>query len=324
MPEVTFATPQLLALLAVVPFAGLVYLAAQEGRGASAAAFATPATLPSAVPRRPRWRRHVAPLAYGLALTALILACARPEVTVAVSTESATVVLVSDQSRSMEAADVAPDRLTAARDAALAFLDRLPADARAGVVTYDDAVRRAEAPTTDRSVTTEALESMRAQGGTATGDALDAALGLVESEPAAPVGEDGPPAAIVLLSDGISRHGRDPLDVARAVAEADVPVYTIALGTDAGTVEVERPNGDTRTVEVPPDRQTLAEIAALTGGRALETGDAGELDAIYDELATSVTTEDERREVSAAFAGGGALALLLGALASLRWFHRIP
>lgn len=324
MPEVTFATPQLLALLAVVPFVGLIYLAAQEGRGASAAAFATPATLPSAVPRRPRWRRHLPPLAYAVALTALILACARPEVTVAVSEESGTVVLVSDQSRSMQAADVAPDRLTAARDAALAFLDRLPEDARAGVVTYDDAVRRVEAPAAERGRTTAALGSLRAQGGTATGDALDTALGLIESEPAPPAGEDGPPAAIVLLSDGISRHGRDPLEVARAVADAGVPVYTIALGTDAGTVEVERPNGETRTIDVPPDRATLAEIAALTGGRSLETGDAAELDEIYGELATTVTTEEEQREVSAAFAGGGALALLLGALASLRWFHRIP
>ncbi|NLT07123.1 MAG: VWA domain-containing protein [Solirubrobacterales bacterium] len=324
MPEIEFAAPELLALLALVPLAALVYLAAQQARAARESAFAAPATLPSAVPRRPRWRRHLAPLAYAVALTALVVALARPEVTVAVSKESATVVLVTDQSRSMEAADVAPDRLTAARESALAFLDRLPADARAGVVTYDDAVRRVEAPGADRAAATDALRSLTAQGGTATGDALETALGLIEAGPERQAADGAAPGAIVLLSDGIARHGRDPLEVAREARDAGVPVYTIALGTDAGTVEVARPNGTTRTIAVPPDRDTLAEIARLTGGRSLETADADELAAIYDELATTVTTEDERREVSSAFAGGAALLLLLGGLGSLRWFGRLP
>jgi len=335
MPDLTFAAPKLMLLLALVPLVGLIYLAVDQGRAHLATAFASPGTMPSVAPRRPRWRRHVAPLAYALALAALVVASARPQVTVAVEQESATVLLVTDQSRSMEAEDVEPDRLTAARRAAQSFLERLPDDARAGVVTYDDTVRRVEPPTTDRALARAALDSIEAGGGTATGDALQTALGLVAvaaEDSAGDGGESGresgdgrSPAAIVLLSDGISRHGSDPLDAADAAADADVPVYTVALGTDVGTVEVPRPRtGGTRTVEVPPDRETLAEIASLTGGRALETDDAAELDSIYRELATRVTTEDEEREVSAAFAGVGALLLALGALSSLRWFGRLP
>lgn len=338
MPELTFATPELLALLALVPLAALLYMAADQGRANAAAAFASPATMPSVAPRRPRWRRHVPVVLYGLGLTALVLAVARPEATVAVTKETATVVLVSDQSRSMEAEDVAPNRLTAARRAARSFLDRLPDDARAGVVTYDDAVRRVEAPAVDRSRAIDALDTMVATGGTATGDALDTALRLIETvgaqdgatEPGGPgdPADEGEgqrsPGAIVLLSDGIASQGRDPLEVAAELADADVPVYTVALGTDYGTVEVERPSGESRIVAVPPDRETLERIAELTGGRSLETGDAAELDSIYRDLATTVSTEDEQREVTAAFAGAGALALLLGAIASLRWFGRLP
>jgi Ca-activated chloride channel family protein len=125
----------------------------------------------------------------------------------------------------------------------------------------------------------------------------------------------------VLLSDGESVRGKDPLEVAETAAEARIPVHTVALGTDTGTIP--SPDGS-GTEPVPPDRDTLAQIAEMTGGQALAAADPEQLESVYEELGSQVTQVDEEREVTAAFAGGAALLLLGGALLSLRWFGRLP
>ena len=176
-------------------------------------------TLAPLLPRVSSWRRRV-PLALFLAsLAALSLALARPHATVAVPREQASVVLVTDVSRSMLADDVEPSRLEAARSAAQRFLDEVPDEARVGVVAFSTDPHTVEPPTDDRGKVEDVLDSLSADGGTATGDALAAALGLVDRGPAT----KRPPAAIVLLSDGETTTGRDPIPVARAARKPSHP-----------------------------------------------------------------------------------------------------
>lgn len=316
----SFQSPFLLLALLAIPVAALVYRAHSRRGERAAAAFANPALLASVAPRRPGWRRHVPYLLYAVALAGLALALARPEITVAVPDERASIVLTTDTSGSMQATDVPPSRLVAAREAGLEFLDAVPREVRVGAVIFNHRVQSLEQPTTGRAPVRRALERLRPSGGTATGEAIASSLGLLER---AGTGGRPAPSAIVLLSDGASTHGRDPLPFADEAARMRIPIYTVALGTDAGTIEVETPNG-VRQRSVPPDRETLRRLAQTSGGRYFEAADRLELSEVYERLGSQVATRDEQREVTAAFAGAGALLLLAGGGLSLRWFRRLP
>jgi Ca-activated chloride channel homolog len=166
------------------------------------------------------------------------------------------------------------------------------------------------------------LEGLSPSGGTATGKALAASLALLERAD----GErrERAPGAVILLSDGASTHGRDPLPLARRAARLHIPIYTVALGTDSGTIQVERSDGESVTRHVPPDRETMRRIATLSGGRTFAADAGDELATVYERLGSRVATREERRQVTAAFAGGAAALLLLGGALSLRWFGRLP
>ena len=221
--------------------------------------------------------------------------------------ERASVVLVTDHSGSMEAKDVEPSRLEAARSAADRFLERVPDELRVGIVAFNHAVRAIESPTTDRHEVRRVVDRMRSSGGTATGEGLATALALLDRQ----TKREGKraPAAIVLLSDGAATHGRDPMGPAQEAARARIPVYTVALGTPEGTIEVRVPGGGTARRRVPPDRATLERLA---------------IDTVYERLGSQVATRPEKREISAAFAAGAALFLAGGGMLSLGWFARLP
>jgi Ca-activated chloride channel homolog len=236
--------------------------------------------------------------------------------------ERASVVLVTDGSTSMRVTDVAPSRLVAARRAADAFLDDVPARIRVGVVTFSRRVQAVRAPGTDRQEVRSVLAGLRARGSTAVGEALAAAVRLLDSEVRR--GARRPPSSIILLTDGETTSGRPPLPVAREAAQRRIAVSTVSVGTDAGVLELRGRDGTVRRRPVPPDRTTLRRIAELTGGRFSSAPDAERLKAVYQRLGSQVSTRDEKREVTAAFAGGGALLLLLGGAMSLRWFARLP
>jgi Ca-activated chloride channel homolog len=312
---VSFASPGYLAALALVPVVlGLHVLARRRARR-YAVRFPGVATLAPLLPRASTWRRRV-PLALFLAaLAALALALARPQATVAVPREQATIVLVTDVSRSMMADDVKPSRLDAARSAALKFLDEVPSAARVGAVAFSTEPYAIEAPTDDHGKIKELLNELSADGGTATGEALNAALGLVNG-PA----KQRPPAAILLLSDGATTTGRDPVPVARKAKKMHVPIYTVALGTRDATIQT--PLGE--LVPVPPDPATMRRIAEASGGRAFQAEDAGDLGRIYKDLGSRVASKKEKREITAAFAAGGALLLAAAAALGVRATARLP
>jgi Ca-activated chloride channel family protein len=313
---VSFASPVLLATLALVPLVLLAHVAARRRARRYAVRFPAVATLAPLLPGVSSWRRRV-PLALFLAsLAALSLALARPHATVAVPREQASVVLVTDVSRSMLADDVEPSRLDAARSAAQRFLDEVPDEARVGAVAFSTDPHTIEPPTDDRGKVEDVLDSLNADGGTATGDALAAALGLVDNGPAA----KRPPAAIVLLSDGETTIGRDPIPVARAARRLHIPIHTVALGTRDATIRT--PTGT--LIPVPPDPETMRRIAEESGGRAFQAENADDVSRIYEALGSRVATKKEQREITVAFAASGGLLLAAAAALGLRATARLP
>jgi Ca-activated chloride channel homolog len=313
---VSFASPLFLSALLVVPLALVAYFASRRRSRRYAVRFTGVPVLAPLLPRMSRWRRLV-PLALFLsALAALALALARPHATVAVPREQATVVLVTDVSRSMLADDVDPSRLEAARAAASTFVEELPEEALLGMIAFSEQPHTIEPPSEDRTAVEETIGSLSADGGTATGEALAAALTLVKGGK----GEKRVPAAIVLLSDGKLTIGRDPLPVAREARRLGIPIHTVALGTESAVIRT--PDGS--LLAVPPDPETMARIAELSGGKTFEVSDADDLSDIYEELGSRVATREEEREITAAFAAGGIVLLLAAAGLGLRTTARLP
>jgi Ca-activated chloride channel family protein len=331
---VSFELPIALLGLLLIPLVLGLYLVAQRRRRRYAVRFTNLDLLGSVVTGSPGIRRHLPPLLFLLALAALTLAVARPHTNVDVAREEATVMLVTDSSGSMQASDVSPNRLVAARNAAKGFANRLPDKFRLGFVTFNNVASLLVPPTGDREPVKQALDSLQAEGGTAIGSGLEAALtGLqpVIQRERAQAQEQGrrnrrgnPPAVVVLLSDGYSTTGPAPLTVARRARDLRVPVYTVALGTSAATVTLSDRLGSTRTVRVPPDRETLRRIARTTGGRYFDAADEDKLASVYDRLGSRIGFRKEKRELTAAFAGGGLGLMLAGGLLSMMWFGRLP
>jgi Ca-activated chloride channel homolog len=319
---VSFQSPVYLLALLLVPLSAAVYVLADRRRRAGAARFASAPLMPSVAPSGPGFRRHLPLVFYAVAIAAVAFALARPEATVAVPEERAAVVLATDISGSMEATDVNPSRMTAVRRAALEFLDDAPEDLRIGAVAFNHSVRRIEPPRAEREDARALIESLTPSGGTATGEGVAAALGQLSQRGARD--RSRPPAAVILLSDGTSTHGRDPIEVARQAGRLRIPIYTVAFGTDAGTIEVRRPDGGTATRSVPPDREAMRRIATISGARTFNANAGDELATVYERLGSQVATREERREVTAAFVGGAAAFLLIGGAMSLRWFGRLP
>jgi Ca-activated chloride channel family protein len=317
----SFAEPLFLLALLLVPLALVAYLGHERNRRAAAAAFAAPALQASVVPSTPGWRRHVPLVAYALALAVLILALAKPQRTVAVPVERASIMLTIDFSGSMQSTDVAPTRLLAARAAANRFLADVPAAVRIGLVAFNQSARLIESPTTDRAAIRDAVVELQPSGGTATGEALALSLGALaqQKEP------DGlrPPSAIILLSDGKSVRGRPPQEIAQRAKDLKIPIYTVTLGTPTGTIQVPRSNGTVATRPVPPDPVESREVAQISGGRAYTADTAQNLSDVYKTLGSRIGYRDEKREITAAFSGGALALLAGGALLSLLWFRRL-
>jgi Ca-activated chloride channel family protein len=310
----SFADP--IWLLALPLLLALGWLAVRLARGRRrryALRFPATATVALAAGEGPpAWRRLLPAALVSLAALALVLALAKPERTVQVPVEEASVVLVSDASGSMAARDVEPTRLGAARGAAERFLDEVPEELRVGLVGFSSAPHTVLRPTLDRETVRGTLNGLEADGGTATGDALAAALETLR--PSRP-GAKRPPSAIVLLSDGAVTDGRDPVEIAREAGRLKIPIYTVSLGTDEGVV----PGGPGGLIPVPPDPETMREVAQASGGQAFTAEDADQLDGVYERLGSQIGTKPEQREVTAAFAGFGLVLLLVGAGLGVRW-----
>ncbi len=321
---VTFMWPLALWAMLLVPVLLALYLVVQARRPRGVARFGNPALLPNLMPAPPGWRRHVPIVFYTLSLAGLLLGLARPQAVLAVPREQATVVLVMDTSISMIATDVQPTRYAAANAAAKRFLDSLPPSFRVALVNFSAGAQLDVAPTVDREAIRAALDALQPQGGTAMGDALELARGVVVSavEPDAPANKSVP-AAILLLSDGAQTAGQaDPLLAAERISEVGVPVYTIALGTEDGVID--SPDNPGTPLPVPPDPDTLAQVAQRTGGQFFTAPTAQDLQSVYENIGSRVTYKHEPQEITSFFAAAGAVLMAAGGALALLWFNRFP
>lgn len=305
----------LLALLAVV--VGL-YVWRSVRRTPYAAHFTQLSLLASVAPRRSAWRRHVPAALLLLAMVALTVGFARPQGTVEVPRERATVVVALDTSLSMNAEDVSPTRDAAARRAAKQFVEGLPPRFNVGLVSFSGVSSIAVAPTQDHEAVLDAIDDLSLGESTAIGDAVLSSLDALEQLPASS-SNDPPPARVVLLSDGTNTVGREVSDAIEAAQRAEVPVSTIAFGTLEGTVEVQG-----QRIPVAVDRPTLRALAEETGGSAYtaESGDA--LEQVYADIGSQVGTTTEQRDTSTRWAGVGLALTAAAALLSLTWGVRFP
>lgn len=298
------------------------YVLLQRRRSRYAVRFTNLRLLDRVAPHRPAWRRHVPAALFLTMLAFLLVGFARPTAEVKVPRERATVIVAVDVSTSMLATDVRPDRLSAAKEAALRFVGSLPDEFNVGLVAFAGSAAVMVAPGTDR----EALESgirRLAEGstgvqGTAIGEAINTSLEAVRSLDAT-AANDPPPARLVLLSDGANTSGRDPLEAAADATKAKVPVHTISFGTPAGAVD----RGG-RAVRVPVDGMTLRAVADQTGGGYHEATSGDELRAVYEDIGTSIGYRVEWQDVSARFIGVGLVLAMAAAGTSMVWFSRLP
>jgi Ca-activated chloride channel family protein len=344
----TFATPLALLALLLIPLVILAMVLAKRRRIRYAIRYPALDVLAGVVERERRGRWIPAALLL-LALTALLLGAAKPMARVPVPRDQATVMLVIDVSGSMNADDVEPTRIEAAQRAAIRFLDRLPDRFQVGLITFSSEAETLVPPTTDRDAVRAALETLRANGGTAMGDGLARALDMVESarqeagaSGAGPPTTDGsggagpgsttpgtarpsvPPAVTLLLSDGANSAGGDPFVQAERARGLGVPVYTIALGTAGGVLRQPNAFGGVRVQPVPPDPDSLARIAETSNGRFFQAPTSENLTAVYDSLGSRIGFRTEEREVTVAFAAAGLLLLAAAGVLRARRAARLP
>lgn len=348
-----FESPWLLSSLLVLAGAVGLWLAAERRRVRYAVRYPNLEVLATVLPRH-SWLRLVPPALVALALGSLLLALARPHVARLVVRERATVVLVLDTSRSMQARDVAPTRLGAAQEAVRTFLERVPGRVRVGLVVFAGEAQVATPPTQDHELVRTAvdqIDTFLVFGGTAIGDALQRAVEVarraVGEPPAgaqaagAPRGETRAlaqagsctapsPASILFLSDGAQTRGLlQPLEGAALAREACIPVYTIALGTPEGVIErgpfgFFPPDQSGQLIPVPPDPDTLRAIANLTGGEFSEARDAETLSAAYAGLASRLGREPGESEVTFLLVALAAGLLVLAGVLSAAVSPRLP
>ncbi len=311
-----FAHPgRLWLLVGVVALAALPGLVERQ-RARSRAAYADAQLLDSVAPRRAPLRR-VAPVAVSLAaLAVLVVATAQPTRDEVVPRRQGVVVLAVDVSASMAATDVAPDRLAAASAGGVDFVADVPEGIHVGLVAFDGEARLITPPTTDHEEVARAIRALRTGPGTAAGDGIAASLSAIEASLSPDLlgsGEDLP-AAVVLLSDGVTTVGR-PVDVAAAAAaDLGVPITTIAFGTPEGTVRVQG-----EVVPVPADTATMRMVAQRTGGSYHEATTAGELVDVYADIRSAVGTTTEQREITVWLLGGGLVLAALAAALTIGW-----
>jgi Ca-activated chloride channel family protein len=307
----------LLALLPVFAVAGF-YVWRQFRRRSYAMRFTNVDLLRTLAPKGLGWRRHAAAGAFLLSLVALGSAMARPSVDKKEPLERATVMLAIDVSLSMEADDVAPTRIEAAQEAAKAFVNELPPTYNLGLVSFAKSANVLVSPTKDRNAVIAGIDGLTLAEATATGEAVFTSLDAIRSVPAD--GANGaPPARIVLLSDGYRTSGRSIEDAASAAASANVPVSTIAFGTDAGIVDI---RGVVQ--RVPVDRLSLQQLAQNTKGFFYEAASVSELKKVYEDMGSSIGHRVEPREVTQWYAGFALLFGLCAAAMSLLWTSRLP
>jgi Ca-activated chloride channel family protein len=298
-----------------------------------------------------RFRRHIPPLLFLLAVVAGIIASARPSAVITLPSEQRTIILAMDVSLSMRARDVEPSRLEAAQAAAKAFVMEQPSDVRIGIVSFAGTASVVQTPTQNRDDLIAAIDRFELQRHTAIGSGIIVSLAALfpdegidlepflfrgasrdggrgvaidrpdkpQRKPFKPVPPGShPSAAIILLTDGRATTGPNPIETAKMAAERGVRIYTVGFGTAAGG-EV---GFEGWSIYVRFDEETLKAIAEVTRAEYYYAGTADDLRKVYQNLNTSLVLERKETEISALFIAAAAILAIAAALLSLLWFNR--
>jgi Ca-activated chloride channel homolog len=336
----SFIWPAVLILLLAIPLGVAVYVTRERRRRARVAAALGPLQSAAGSGGRRRQIRRTIPAALLVTgLTVLVVAMARPESVIGVPRFEGTVVLAFDVSGSMAATDIAPTRMEAAKAAARDFVSRQPKSIQIGVVAFSDAGFSVTVPTDDQSAVLAAIDRLGPERGTSVARGILSsmtAIATTSRDPEAgyytnkspdpnqlpPIVTPGTfaPAAIVLLSDGENNQQPDPIGAAQGAAERGIRIFTVGLGTAAGTtLEVEG-----FRVHSALDETALRQIADITDGKYYTASQPEQLRSIYDDIETRFVIRPEATEITSFMAGAGLGLLALGGLASLLWFGRMP
>lgn len=353
---VRFVWPEALWLLLALPLMLGLYLLALRRRKKTTLRYASLLVVRAAISPHQSLRRHLPPALFFIAVALGLLGLARPMASIALPTESMTVLLAMDVSRSMLAADMAPNRIAAAQAAVKDFVESKPHKLRVGIVSFAGAAAVVQTPTTVREELIQAVERFELQRGTATGAGLLLALAQLLPDAGIDVesgifdknfsrqGADDAPlerrrkdkqaskdvvivppgsytgGVIVLLSDGRRTTGPDPLAVAKLAADKGVRVYTVGFGTKEGA---EIPGMEGYSWFARLDEEALKGVAAITGAEYFHAGNPEDLKKVYANLSSKLSLEARETEVGALLAGMMALLLLAAGSLSMRWFHRM-
>ncbi len=307
-------------LLAVVPVLALAgaYVWRTLHRRAYAVRFSNVDLLRTVAPKGIGWRRHVAAVAFLLTLLILSTAMARPSIDKKQPLERATIMLAIDVSLSMESTDVQPTRIAAAQAAAVEFVKTLPASYNVGLVAFAKSADVLVSPSKDRPAVIQGIQTLQLAEATATGEAVFTCLNAIQTVPTD--GATGaPPARIVLLSDGYRTAGRPIEEAGAAASKANVPVSTIAFGTDSGTVTI---GGETQ--RVPVDRPSLQALAEMTRGHFYEATSLPALKQVYQDMGSSIGYRTKPEEITQWYVGVALLMALAAGAMSLLWTSRLP
>jgi Ca-activated chloride channel family protein len=340
----TFQWPELLWLLLLVPVLVAAYFALLRRKKRLALRYASLGLVSQAM-GSDKWRKHVPPLVFLLALVTLIVAVARPSAKLTLPAQYETIVLAIDVSGSMRASDVKPNRIGAAQEAAKKFIADQPASARIGLVSFAATASVVQAPTRDRQELIAAIDRFQLQRGTAIGSGILIALKTIfpdvefdlrasnprgemkavplDSAKSKPVEKVEPgsygSAAIILLSDGQATTGPNPVEAAKIAAERGVRVFTVGIGTPQGEIL----GSEGWSMRVKLDEDTLKKIAEVTRAEYFFASSGPDLKKIYESLNTRLSLETRQTEITALLAAAAAALSLLSAFLSVLWFNRI-
>lgn len=314
-----FSNPERLWILLIIPglLVPLFILMRRMGRK-SGVRFTNSSVLGAVIARQSQWLRYLAITCSVVSVIMLSLAWARPTGVVKVPRESATVVLVIDTSISMQATDVSPSRLDAAKAAASTFVSDLPAQFNVSIVSLSGNPSVRLPPTTDRTMAKQAISSLRVQESTSIGEAIYVALNAIRIAPK-PSDGSNVPGAIVLLSDGFNTGGRSPLQAAADAVTQQVAIHTISFGTDYGYVDL-----DGKREPVAPDDELLQELANTANGQFWRAETADDLSAVYENVGSQVGYEEVLKESTSLWAGYGLAFAAVAALAAVAMGARWP
>lgn len=336
----SFIWVNMLWLLLAVPLLVIIYFLLLRRRKKFSIRYSSLSLVKEAAGRGPGIRRHIPAILFLVGLTAMILALARPAALVTLPSQQSTVILTLDISGSMRADDLAPTRMEAAKSAARLFVEKQPSTVRIGVVSFSESASLVQAPTTNREEVLAAIDRLTHQRRTAVGSgiltSLDAifedrqaqadtsrenVLGREGEEPAFdPVAPGSyPHAVIVLLTDGESNRGPEPMEAAHEAMDRGVRVFTVGVGSPDGTIL----NVEGWSIRVRLDEETLKAVAEQTGGRYFKADSETDLRDIYERLSTQFVLEREETEITAGFTAFAALMLLIAGLLSMLWFNRV-